>query len=353
MEDCARKASDAQDHRRTGLEWPPSDRQAFTICVVLVDTVLFIVFLSSWMQSSSMQMVFRVVVAVLFVCTAVSGIRAMAVDPIDLRVEKAKHMEELQDDLSDVLYCCHCKALVELDSKHCWECNKCVAGFDHHCPWLNTCIGTRNYGAFFLSLVASFLLLSTIMSAAVILLAEEADGPARMARVVLLSVVTAVHVPLAVLELTLLSFHCYLIAMQITTFDYLTGKVSQRRADNEANKAAAQNVSVVPAATVVSETAPTILESIHRLAGDSNPDSSPLRLKLPSVTLPSADQECCTPASRAASCVKKGDVSVKSNRSRMTITSTSSIGSKTSIISSFMFGSGIVEVPSKTEPSKI
>lgn len=48
-----------------------------------------------------------------------------------------------------------CRALlllqvyVQSSSKHCRYCNKCCEEFDHHCPWLNNCIGHRNYGYFF------------------------------------------------------------------------------------------------------------------------------------------------------------------------------------------------------------
>ena len=34
-------------------------------------------------------------------------------------------------------------------ASYCAQCRKCVWGLDHHCPWLNTCIGRRNYPTFF------------------------------------------------------------------------------------------------------------------------------------------------------------------------------------------------------------
>lgn len=42
--------------------------------------------------------------------------------------------------------------------KHCWDCNKCVTGFDHHCPFLNQCIGEDNMKVFLVLLFVDLFL---------------------------------------------------------------------------------------------------------------------------------------------------------------------------------------------------
>jgi len=52
--------------------------------------------------------------------------------------------------------CVTCKIIRPLGSKHCSQCNRCVARFDHYCPWVGNTIGKRNHPHF-----VTFLLLET------------------------------------------------------------------------------------------------------------------------------------------------------------------------------------------------
>ncbi|KAF4709097.1 Palmitoyltransferase zdhhc15, partial [Perkinsus olseni] len=123
--------------------------------------------------------------------------------------------------------CRKCNRYKPPRAHHCSVCKVCVLKMDHHCPWLNNCVGHRNYKYFYL-----FLLYLELCCLFVVLLFFEpfstAMFPTRgsprwnisigykqavaMSFVICLAIAIAVGI--------LLGFHTYLVLTNQTTIDF-------------------------------------------------------------------------------------------------------------------------------------
>jgi len=237
-----------ENRRHNAWNRPLSLRQVTTIFVLLCDGVAFGVLLVPRLEEE-VRWALTGCFAAAFLVTLISGAWAMTLDPVDPLVKASEHGIETEEaNPEDVLYCRYCESSVRLDSKHCWDCNKCVANFDHHCPWLNTCIGARNYGSFYVAIWSMLAVMGITAAAAILLLIRAItsdDFQYKWVVFVIDLVVLAVNACLWFLDLALVVFHTYLCIADITTYEYLTGKVSKKKLARQHAREVAREAAII------------------------------------------------------------------------------------------------------------
>ncbi|KAL6109929.1 zdhhc5 [Pungitius sinensis] len=197
-------------------------------------TTLFFCFTCPWL-SERFSVAVPIYNGVIFLFVLANFCLATFMDPGVF--PKAEEDEDKEDDFRAPLYktvdirgiqvrmkwCSTCRFYRPPRCSHCSVCDNCVEDFDHHCPWVNNCIGRRNYRYFFLFLLSLTVHIMAVFGFGLLFILYHRQSADRLHAIVTLAVMCVAglfFIPVAGLT----GFHIVLVARGRTTNEQVTGK---------------------------------------------------------------------------------------------------------------------------------